>query len=563
MDNVWANPVFGIGLNDWARPEFMFSTTVDNFWLLAAMRFGIPGFLLLAGGYLIGLAQVIRRDFSADTRLRQIRLGWVFTFLGMTFTLSTVALWTNIYSFVFFMFAAGMWLITAQPAGAPAAAPGPPGRRGGGGRAAPGRAADGRPPGRRHPDPRPGSARGAALYPLSAGKPRPRRPPGGSTADPGLTPTPPSPPFRFFQASGFRMTLPTLGVVLVTFNSTDVILDCVESLLAAQGVALSIVVVDNGSTDGTPALLRDWAAGRHPYAAPEIMPFPLVPAAKPVTLQAAVPATAPDGTAEAPGHTVTLIETGLNSGFAGGVNRGLAALAAVPWLDRFWVLNPDSAVPPGTARAFATHPAPPGGFALMGGRVTYLDRPDVIQIDGGKLNGRTGVTDNLNLFGSHAATPPPDPARFDFITGASMVASRQFYETAGPMAEDYFLYYEEVDWALRRGSLPLLYCPGALVYHVGGTAIGSPVIGRLASTFSLYFKHRGRMRFLRRHRPKDVVTGQAFSVAKAAQLLFKGYPAHARAILAGAADLAPPSDVRNRLSPAAAALAFGKPPRNG
>lgn len=356
------------------------------------------------------------------------------------------------------------------------------------------------------------------------------------------------------------MTLPTLGVVLVTFNSADVILDCLESLLAAQGVALSIVVVDNDSTDGTPALLRDWAAGWHPYVAPAALPFALTPAPKPLTLHAAVP---DRDAAAGPGHTVTLIETGVNAGFAAGVNRGLVALVALPWLDRFWVLNPDSAVPPGTAHAFATHPAPPGGFALIGGRVTYLDQPDVIQIDGGTLNRRTGVTGNLNLFGSHAATPPPDPARFDFITGASMVASRQFYEMAGPMPEDYFLYYEEVDWALRRGTLPLLYCPGALVHHVGGSAIGSPVIGRPASTFSLYFKHRGRMRFLRRNQPGSRITGQAFSLAKAAQLLVKGYPGHAWAILAGAADLPPPAGVRDRLSPAAAALAFGKPPRNG
>jgi GT2 family glycosyltransferase len=357
------------------------------------------------------------------------------------------------------------------------------------------------------------------------------------------------------------MTFPTLGVVVVTFNSADVILECLESLLASTGVCLRIVVVDNGSTDGTPALLRDWATGgARPAGSP--LPFALPPVARPLVLYDHVPpvVVGPDSSpdAGAGGSTVTLIDTGLNTGFAGGVNRGLAVLAAVPGIDRFWVLNPDSAVPPETARAFATHPAPPGGFALMGGRVIYLDRPDMIQIDGGTLNRRTGVTDNLNRRMSHAATPPPDPARLDFITGASMVASRAFYEAAGPMAEDYFLYYEEVDWALRRGALPLIYCPGGIVYHVGGTAIGSPVAGRAASAFSLYFKHRGRIRFMRRHFPQGMATAQAHSLAKAAQLLFRGAPGHAHALLAGAMGLAPPAGVRDRLSPEAAGLAFGK-----
>jgi len=296
------------------------------------------------------------------------------------------------------------------------------------------------------------------------------------------------------------------------------------------------------------------------------MPFTLTAAPKPLTLHARVPVPTPGGTeagspAEAPGYTITLIETGLNAGFAAGVNCGLAALAAVPGIDRFWVLNPDSAVPPGTARAFATHPAPPGGFALMGGRVIYLDGTDRIQIDGGVINRRTGVTGNLNQYALHSTTPPPDPARLDFITGASMVASRAFYEAAGPMAEDYFLYYEEVDWALRRGNLPLLYCPGGIVYHVGGTAIGSPVAGRAASPFSLYFKYRGRMRFLRRHLPHSRFMGQIHSLAKAAQLLLRGYPGHARTLLAGALDAPPPAEVRNRLSPEAARLAFGDSPR--
>lgn len=122
MVNVWANPIFGIGLNDWVRPSFMIHSSVDNFWLLAAMRFGIPGFLFLFVGYLLSVGQVMRRDFSADPMLSQLRLAWVFTFIGLSFSLSTVALWTNIYSLVFFMFASGLWLTEVQPAGATAAA---------------------------------------------------------------------------------------------------------------------------------------------------------------------------------------------------------------------------------------------------------------------------------------------------------------------------------------------------------------------------------------------------------------------------------------------------------
>jgi GT2 family glycosyltransferase len=346
---------------------------------------------------------------------------------------------------------------------------------------------------------------------------------------------------------------PRLGVVVVTFNSADVILENLESLLAQAGeVALDIVVVDNGSTDGTPAAIHAWAEGTAPFTAPDDLPFALAPCPKPVHV-AGPDGPCPDCTAGAP--AITLIETGLNSGFAGGVNRGLAHLAEASRADRFWILNPDGAAAPGAALAFAS--ADPGPFSLMGGRTIYTHDPDVIQIDGGTVNGRTGVTGNINLGRSHAATPVPEAADMAFVTGASVVASRAFYEAAGGMPEDYFLYYEEVEWAFRRGpGMPLAYCPGGIVFHRAGTSIGSPTLERIAGPFSQYFKHRGRLRFVRRHMPSAWITAQAYSIAKAAQYLLKGHRAEASALLAGSFGLAPPAAVRDRLSPEARALAF-------
>ena len=45
--NVAANPIFGIGLNDWFRAPWMVSGSVDNFWLLTAMRYGLPAVIFL------------------------------------------------------------------------------------------------------------------------------------------------------------------------------------------------------------------------------------------------------------------------------------------------------------------------------------------------------------------------------------------------------------------------------------------------------------------------------------------------------------------------------------
>lgn len=115
IDNVWANPLFGLGLNDWMRPYWMYTSSVDNFWLLMAMRYGIPGFLLIAAGYLLPLVRIGRRSFDADPMLMQLRRAWMFSIIGMSFTLVTVHVWNNAYSVVFFFFGAGMWLAKAVP----------------------------------------------------------------------------------------------------------------------------------------------------------------------------------------------------------------------------------------------------------------------------------------------------------------------------------------------------------------------------------------------------------------------------------------------------------------
>lgn len=110
MVNVWTNPIFGIGLNDWVRPHFMYSGSMDNFWLAGAVRYGIPGFALLAAGWIMGLVRVAR----SNTPEPHLRTAWLICMVGLSFTLATVHVWTAVYSFVFFLFGAGQWL--AAPA---------------------------------------------------------------------------------------------------------------------------------------------------------------------------------------------------------------------------------------------------------------------------------------------------------------------------------------------------------------------------------------------------------------------------------------------------------------
>ena len=257
--------------------------------------------------------------------------------------------------------------------------------------------------------------------------------------------------------------------------------------------------------------------------------------------------------------SITLLRSEINGGYAYGVNAALDLLMRDPAIDLFWVLNPDCVVATTTAASYARHGAD-GRFSLMSGRTVYCEDPSRIQADGGRVSRWTGVCSSVNSDAPIGSTALPDPSSIDYVTGGNLVASRTFIETAGLMPEDYFLYYEEVDWAMRRGKLPLRLAEDAVVQHHVGTSIGSGSAGRRASPLSNYFNYRNRIRFLRRFRPWCIPFGLAHAAAKAAQLTLQGAPAEAWAAFAGAFGLPPPAEVRTRIAAGKAReLAFGNP----
>jgi GT2 family glycosyltransferase len=248
-----------------------------------------------------------------------------------------------------------------------------------------------------------------------------------------------------------------------------------------------------------------------------------------------------------PPARLVILRIGANRGYAGGANPGLQMLLADPAIDLFWVLNPDCRVDAKAPGLFRRAAVETPGFALMGGRIRYLEPPGAIQSDGGRVSRWTGMCRNLNQGLLPDAATMPDPARIDFISGASMIASRGFLEQAGLMREDYFLYYEEVDWAARRGTMPLLLAPGAIVHHHGGTVIGSGSPTRRAAPFALWFNNRNRMRYMRRFHPLALPVAWAMSMARAAKLLLTGDTQGAAAAFRALTGMMPPAEVAARL----------------
>jgi hypothetical protein len=106
------HPWFGIGLGDWTRPRYM-SSSMDNFWLVQAVRYGMPALFLLVTTIVLILWRAGQRPFASE-ELRLMRRGIVFSLIATMVAISSVHLWNA--SYVWFMFLIGSAAWIAAPA---------------------------------------------------------------------------------------------------------------------------------------------------------------------------------------------------------------------------------------------------------------------------------------------------------------------------------------------------------------------------------------------------------------------------------------------------------------
>ncbi|WP_413454318.1 glycosyltransferase family 2 protein [Georgenia phoenicis] len=300
---------------------------------------------------------------------------------------------------------------------------------------------------------------------------------------------------------------PDVLVAVVTYNSASVVdsfLRALPDALEGAGTAM-VVVVDNASQDGTVGLVRALA----PWA--------------------------------------TVLEPGRNLGYGAGIN--LALRAARPRRGAY-VLNPDAVPSPGSVARLihAIERADDVGIAVPRivdgqGRLKYsLRREPTIRRALGEA-----------VLGGHRAARYPawgdmirDPAHYvdgataDWATGAAMFLAPRTLDAVGSWTEDFFLYSEETDYALRARDegLHLRYVASADVVHPGGDMSVSPWL------WSLVALNRTRL-YRRRH---GGIAGAVFWLVvllNEASRALLGRPTHreaARALLRGQvrpADQAP------------------------
>lgn len=329
---------------------------------------------------------------------------------------------------------------------------------------------------------------------------------------------------------------PAVVTVLVNWNGSDDTIECLESLLISDYPNHFIVVVDNGSKDGSLLELEAWAKGsiNKPSKFVQFQELPPKTCDKPVALVSLSLDDVARGKGWDSDAKIFLIDAKRNHGFAGGVNIGIRFALANSAVRYVWILNNDTVVAPDCLSRMERRLRDENEAAMCGSRILFYWQPDRVQVlGGGRFSRWVGTSRLLGNGDSVSSTVDVQTVErsLDHLSGASMLVSRNFIEKVGLMDESYFLYYEELDWVMRgKNRYRLVYADDAVVYHKEGASIGSSHRRTNRSPLSCFFMVRSRLRFTRKFFPWALPSVFLYSVLVSLRALAHGRYKQAHAV---------------------------------
>ncbi|MCK5538017.1 MAG: glycosyltransferase family 2 protein, partial [Bacteroidales bacterium] len=221
-------------------------------------------------------------------------------------------------------------------------------------------------------------------------------------------------------------------------------------------------------------------------------------------------------------YPIVFIQSGKNLGFAGGNNIGLKYILKENDFDYVWLLNPDTLIKSNTLSILIDYAdSLEKNVGIIGTALLYYDKPDTLQALGGNFN--PFLCTGKHIYGhqkyDNIDKKAFDTSKIDMIIGASMLIRKNVLNEVGLLSEEYFLYYEEIDYALKakKYGFSLSLCIDAIVYHKEGSSINKENENLAVSGFSDFYAMRNRLIFTKKfytYYLPSVIVGLLFSALK-------------------------------------------------
>ena len=309
---------------------------------------------------------------------------------------------------------------------------------------------------------------------------------------------------------------PKVAIIILNWNGWKDTIECLESVFRNNYPNYQVIVIDNGSTDGSIEKIKAWADGKQEVLTPEST-HPLYYLSHP-PIKKTIPyiyynreEAEKSGNFEleekvtkewqeqrksdskeinpTSSYPLILIQTGENLGFAGGNNVGIRYMLQDESVDYILLLNNDTIVEKNFLQQLvqARELAPKVG--IVGGKILCYDDTSKVSHSAGFVNW---------IIAKPFVKEFSESSDCDFVTGACFLIKRGVVKKLNKLLdEDYFLYWEDTDFCLRakREGFTIHYEPKAVLFHKVSQSSGLQSRCKLA----LYYYTRNRFLFIRRN----------------------------------------------------------------
>ena len=275
---------------------------------------------------------------------------------------------------------------------------------------------------------------------------------------------------------------PQVSCVVLNWNGWADTIECLDALGECSYPNLTVIVVDNGSTDDSVARIESV--------------YPDIP----------------------------LLKSERNLGFSGGNNVGIRYALDIG-ADYIWLLNNDARPAPDALSALAAKALSDGGIGAVASICYYADAPSTVQAWGGSRV-------NLWIGYGRLCTEPHEDNWFHSLNGTSMLIPRAAIEDVGLLDEGFFLYWEDTEFCLRlrKNGWRIAAAPGSRVLHkVSASTGGNKIVLDRHQTAS-------GLRLLRLHSPAPFLASFMFLAIRFARRIARLQFSHCRSVIAGIQD---------------------------
>ena len=298
-----------------------------------------------------------------------------------------------------------------------------------------------------------------------------------------------------------------LFIVIVNFNGYLDTIECLESIFKQAESKYKILVVDNSNSFDDIEKIRQWADGDFEEDLKTDYPEYIYPlASKPLDY---LIVNQNDLTHTHSNSQLLIIKAKENNGFAAANNVALKYIQQFGGDDDLiWLLNNDTVIGKNTISQIKNKISTlKKGLYLFGTPLMEYYKKNEIQAIGGRYNKFIGLTYHVGegiIYNNNI-----DPAKYniDYPIGASIILTNDCLKKIGLMNEEYFLFYEEIDWMKRLGQLggELKILNIFEVYHKQGKATQTKTKGSQKSEFIDILINKNRLKYARKYNRKNLL----------------------------------------------------------